>query len=674
MKTLGGRMRKRIVAIGMLLLSAAALAAMQNGNDLYQQGLARETAGDIKGAIQIFERIVRDFSSNRALTARALLQLGQSSDLLGQDQSRKYYERVIREFADQTEAAAEARKRLTALDSGRPATVSARRINVPAHPTSSITRDGRLMAIVAERGNVAIYDMSTGQTRRLTDVANPWRQAYAEPPVLLSPDLRQVTYLWFDIARLRYQLRVMPNQPGAPQHVLVDNPEFKYLQAMAWSPDGKSILTVMWKPDGTSQLAWVSVADDAVRLLKSFGWRHVDRPSLSSDGRYIAYSATPGAESVNSSIYILAADGSSETEVVQGTNINEAPAWSPDGGRVFFTSNRSGGFGLWSIAVRNGKALGSPELIKPDIGRIAVMGFTSSGTYYYMHLTESNDIYVAELDPASSKARGPAVPITESFTGSRWPAWSPDGKSLAFTRQRGGVNTGNDLVVRSLETGQERKYVGADANLQPMWFPDGKNLLVPVKQQGRVVLQHVNLETGEFGKVWEKGEAAALAPDGKTLYVATEGIQAIDLATGRERQLFASPQVTDISGLAVSPDGETLAFTESRQRIGLVGADGAGFRELYTSNGGDANYGVGAPVWTRDGRAILFVEGTNQGGKLMRLSVAGGEPEFTGLENVRNLFSLSADGKRLAFPRRAADGPEIVEVWALDDLLAKPAK
>jgi hypothetical protein len=39
-------MRTRIVAIGrLILLSAVATAAMQNGNDLYQQGLARETAG-----------------------------------------------------------------------------------------------------------------------------------------------------------------------------------------------------------------------------------------------------------------------------------------------------------------------------------------------------------------------------------------------------------------------------------------------------------------------------------------------------------------------------------------------------------------------------------------------------------------------------------------------------
>src|SRR5215510_6536246 len=106
-------MRIRFITIGLLLLFlAAAVTARQNGTDLYQQGLARETAGDIKGAVQIFERLVQDAATNRTLAARALVRLGEWSDLLGHDQGRKYYERVIREFADQKEAAAAARARL----------------------------------------------------------------------------------------------------------------------------------------------------------------------------------------------------------------------------------------------------------------------------------------------------------------------------------------------------------------------------------------------------------------------------------------------------------------------------------------------------------------------------------------------------------------------------------
>jgi Tol biopolymer transport system component len=665
----------RLVTLGtLILLAAAVITAGQNGNDLYQQGLARETAGDIKGAIQVFERIVRDFSSNRALTARALLQLGRWSDLLGEDQARKHYERVIREYGDQTDAAAEARNRLAALDSGRPgAGLTTRRVNMPRDDSFSITADGRLAAIVDwTTADLAVYDMSTGQTRRLLANTSSFSGGWPEGP-LLSPDLRQVAYSWSTQPGRdqRYQLRVMPNQPGAQARVVIDSREFIYFTPSAWSRDGKSILANIWKPDRTMHLAWISVADGTVKVLKSLGGRTFQHANLSADDRYIVYSAPQGPDTVNSSIHVLAADGTGETELVTGTSINEAPVWTPDGARVFFTSNRSGSFALWSIAVRNGRAGGSPELVKPDLGRIVAKGFTSSGTYYYMHLTSSSDIYVAELDPASSKVRGAAVPITETLTGSRLPAWSPDGNAVAFARSATVSNLDeNDLVVRFVGTGKERTYAGANVSGQPTWLPDGKSLLVPVRRQGQTSLQRVNLETGEFTPTLDKEvRQATLAPDGKTLYVAVNrSIQAIDLATGRERQVFAGSEEYNISALALSPDGKTLAFPLQRRAVGLVGVDGSGFRQLQAE-------GIRQVGWTPDGRAILFEaqSGGPSNRKLMRLSVEGGEPEFTGLD-IQGVFSLHPDGTRIAFSRNAAGTQRNVEVWALDNLLDKPAR
>jgi Tol biopolymer transport system component len=374
---------------------------------------------------------------------------------------------------------------------------------------------------------------------------------------------------------------------------------------------------------------------------------------------------------MNSTIHVLAADGSADTELVAGTSINEAPVWSPDGARVFFTSNRSGSFALWSIAVRNGRAASSPELVKPDLGRILAKGFTSSGTYYYMHLTSTRDIYVAELDPASSKVRGAAVPFTETLTGSRLPAWSPDGKAVAFARSATVSNLDdNDLVVRFAGTGKERTWAGANVSGPPTWLPDGKSLLVPARRQGHTSLQRVNLETGEFTLALDKDvRQTTLAPDGKTLYVAVnQTIQAIDLAIGRERQVYAASGAYIIRTLALSPDGKTLAFPLPRA-IGLVTVDGSGFRELPAA-------GVGQVGWTPDGRAILFR--SQQGGpsnrRLMRVSVDGGEPEFTGLDQIEG-FSITSDGSRIAFTRSAAGSlGRNVEVWALDNLLQKTAR
>ena len=117
-------MRTVMVIRGLLvLLYAVALAAQQNGNDLFQQGLAKErVAGDCDGAIQIYEHVVRDFASDKPLAAKALIQLGGCYEKLGLSQAQNAYEQVINKYRDQFEMADKARERLAAwakLEIGR---------------------------------------------------------------------------------------------------------------------------------------------------------------------------------------------------------------------------------------------------------------------------------------------------------------------------------------------------------------------------------------------------------------------------------------------------------------------------------------------------------------------------------------------------------------------------
>jgi Tol biopolymer transport system component len=94
---------------------------------------------------------------------------------------------------------------------------------------------------------------------------------------------------------------------------------------------------------------------------------------------------------------VLASDGSSEAEVVSTLGVNESPLWTPDGGHIVFSSDRSGTSGLWSIPVREGKATGPASLVRADIGNVFPIGFTRSGTYYYRHEQRSEDVFVADL-------------------------------------------------------------------------------------------------------------------------------------------------------------------------------------------------------------------------------------------------------------------------------------
>jgi Tol biopolymer transport system component len=563
---------------------------------------------------------------------------------------------------------------------------------------ASITSDGRYFATTDwTSGDLMIRDLSTNQSRRLLAKSGAWEQAaYASSPVL-SPDLRQVAFQWYHNTSngLKADLRVMPNEPGAKPRVLVANPEFGYFRASAWSRDGKSILATIWKTDRTAQLAWISAMDGSVKVLKSLEWRSPNSSrsaQLSPDGRFIAYSALERSGSRNSRVYVLTADGSKEEEVVSGSGVNEAPFWSADGRRLVFTSNRSGSFGVWAVPIEKGRAAGVATLLKADIGRTDPIGLTRSGSYYYLHTQGGQDVFLANLDP-DGRVHGDSSRLTDNFVGSnRSPAWSPDGKSIAFQRARLD-GRGYDLVIRTLENSAERTYTEKVLPIvQVEWFADGKSLLVPTRDdQNSFSVYRLNGADGKLTKLITgpgKPESIFLSPDQKTLYRSDRPagkIVTYDLSGGREKTVFTLPGKDGlIFRLAVSPDGRSLAFNSierdpgnrAHEKAGLyrVGVDGAGAQALYTTAIDELNGVAGVQTWTKDGQYILFntltsAQGQPQQWRLMRIRAAGGRPEPAGLEGTGpfHQFSISPDGRYIAY----GDGPAAVrEVWVLDNALA----
>jgi Tol biopolymer transport system component len=112
-------------------------------------------------------------------------------------------------------------------------------------------------------------------------------------------------------------------------------------------------------------------------------------------------------------------------------SIERYPVWTPDGKRILFGSNRSGTMGAWLLQVADGKAQGSPELIKPDLGpNFTPMGFARNGSYYYGIDMMGSDVYVAELDLTTGKVLVPPILATQRFVGSNnKPDWSLDGRA-----------------------------------------------------------------------------------------------------------------------------------------------------------------------------------------------------------------------------------------------------
>lgn len=680
-------MTKKSIAVCVFaaaVLGITLLGADPQGERTLQRGIdLLESKGDLAKAMPLFEQA--SHSSDRALAARALLYLGQAQERQAADKARATYERIVKDFGSQKDSAEEAQKRLVAIGGAVSENLRARELmTIGKLSYDTISPDGQWLGGTDwANGDLVLQHVSSGEVRRLVRAAfDKTPETWGEGPVL-SPDQKQVAYLWFDDGDPKgsSQLRVMPNEPSAKFRVLFSKPdEYGNMYPEAWSADGKRVLASLDRRHGKSgfEIAWITVSDGTVQIIKSLeAWRitrdlrsgnEISPLSLSPDGALIAYSAKCRQDAADTCVYLLSADGSSEAALIQG-GTNESPVWTPDGKNVVFSSNRSGAFGLWSVPVLNGKRAGVPSLVKPDMGRIRAIGLTKAGTYFYDYKAGLNQILVSDVDPETGKSRGTG--ITESFIGVA-PAWSRDGKWLAFKRQRQGSNN-YDLIVHSMEKGSEWTFSPPQmGNAGPIWYLDGT--VQPIRKN----TLRVSVAGGQPKETTAPRESVLglLSPDDKLLYGVFNpgpennkspagGVEVIDVATGQRKQMIIIPG--GAIGAALSPDGKTLSVVSRpnlKRRIATVSTDGSNYREIASSGPSS-----GKMAWTRDGRYILFARQDENSPvwRFMRIPATGGEPEFIGISaNLVGDFKLSPDGSKIAYTSRTTNE----DLWALDNVPA----
>jgi Tol biopolymer transport system component len=659
-----------------------------------QAAIKTETVdGDLRSAIEQYKKIIAMPGANRATVATALLRMGQCHEKLGNAEARAAYERLVRDFADQAQIAAEARTRLAALG-GRDGAMRVRQVwsdSLGEIWGAVPTRDGRYVTFQDASENLAVRELATGKTRMLTSKPKGSLEfaSFSAP----SPDGKQVAYSWYNASSF-VDLRVV-GFDGSNPHVLFADSESKgEVYPSDWSPDGRNVLATLYRKDETGQIALVSVLDGSVRVLKAFDKEWPGRARFSPDGRYIAYQFRQQPDSTANDIAILAVDGKRETPVVQHAANDVLFDWTPDGKRLLFGSDRSGTMGAWWIQIADGQPTGTPELFKPDLGQdVRPMGFTHDGSYYYEVRTRMSDVYVAEVDFASGRVLAPPVLATDRYVGSNSrPDWSADGRELVFLSQRGpGVWGARAICVRKTDSGEVREIASKLEKIVGIhWFPDGRSLLAAAQGPGAgPAAFRIDVQSGEFERVDLTTPAPinltggpSWSADGKTLFYLRWGpaktslIVARDLATGQEREIYSvtEPSVYQ-SGVRISPDGQRLAVVvrdkEGRFRsLTVVPAAGGEAREVLQSTQ------LAWPVsiaWAPDGQGLLFVKqpvDRNPKTELWLVPVQGGEPWKLDLSapNIRDV-RVHPDGRRIAY----TSGTDRTEVWVMENFLP-PAK
>ena len=168
----------------------------------------------------------------------------------------------------------------------------------------------------------------------------------------------------------------------------------------------------------------------------------------------------------NAEIYTVRSDGTGTVRLTNNVAEDTDPAWSPDGSRIAFTSNRDG---LRAIYIMNEDGSDVKRLTpltwpsfrpawSPDGSRIA-----------FVSVREGNsDVYAMNADGTGD------LRLTNHIAVDTDPAWSPDGTSIAFSSERDG--NAEIYVMNADGSGVTRLTSNTTADTHPAWSPDGTRI------------------------------------------------------------------------------------------------------------------------------------------------------------------------------------------------------
>jgi eukaryotic-like serine/threonine-protein kinase len=357
-------------------------------------------------------------------------------------------------------------------------------------------------------------------------------------------------------------------------------------------------------------------------------------PQVSPDGKQVAF-AWDGEKQGNFDIYVKLLDSGEPLRLTRHPDRELFPKWSPDGRQLAF--NRGGSIYLIS-------ALGGAErrLIegpvnghswRPD-GKMMALGMSTG-----IHVL---DVATGQLTRITTAPRG----------GHEFPAYSPDGKQVAYTHSE--VFLGRRQIHVVPETGGEPLKVVTDEtfNAFPEWTSDGRQLVysrqwsylfraaLPGGQPARVnesdessiqpsihgatsrlVYSHLLLDMNvwrcELAKPFARERVIAstrrdfsvqVSPDGKRLVFTSDRtggweIWTSDSSGGSQTQLTSFKNAI-ADGARWSPDGKQIAFSaliDGNRDIYTISAEGGTPKRLTTEPSDE-----GRPAWSRDNKSLYF--------------------------------------------------------------------
>jgi serine/threonine protein kinase len=415
---------------------------------------------------------------------------------------------------------------------------------------------------------------------------------------VLSPDGKQVAYLWTGENTGGFDLYVQLVSGGSPLHLKDTQPKGR----PAWSPDGTQIAfqrtdglyvvsalggtprriaslgnlvstaNVSWAPDGSffivdgrgGELKSVAAESGEVRALTKPENGSDGNPAISPDGSAVAFVHNTSLFNATLMTLPLTKQGTAAGEaksLARTTSTIRAPTWTSDGKEILFENALGGGnASIWRVSSKGGE----PARVNlPSMLASGPTTATHSGRMVYVSGYEETKLI--KLPIAGSKA-GPPQPIIEALGDHRDLSVSADGSHVAFVSTRTGSK--EIWIANADGTNQTQlTFVNGASVGSPHWSPDGTRIAFDGYASGSSDIYVVPVDGGKPVRLTtDPGNETrpSWSSDGKWIYFAWDKgslqIWKIPAAGG------TPVQVTHSGGgqeALESPDGQWVYFSRA---------------------------------------------------------------------------------------------------------------
>jgi len=534
---------------------------------------------------------------------------------------------------------------------------------VPA-PTPGTSRVPWAIAALALAGMAAVWVMRSpvAPEPRWDTFTRVTEAAGEETSPALSPDGSTIAYA----ARVNGNWGIHAQRVGGRKAtVLVDHPD-RDEGSPAFSPDGARIAFHESDDDGGIFVA--GATGESVRRVTDIGFH----PAWSPDGTQIAFTTEeilfPASRQGNSTLYVVDAAGGTPRTIVEGDAAQVS--WSPSGDRLVYWSNTGGQRDIFTVAAAGGARTPVTEDAPLDWSPV----WSPDGRFIHFSSERGGamSLWRIPVDPATGQPRGsPEAVVAGVQAFAALPSFSRDGTRLAFRSRVGSINP----VAIPFDPVTLR--AGA-----PFLLDTQNNIRIPssMSGDGKEIVYYsigdlqedvfVGATGGPMRRVTDdpaRDRAPVFTPDGRSLlfYSNRDGqwdTWMIGIDGGGLRKVASPPEGTIYPML--SPTGDALVFSGSKStgvfQLPFDGTAGGVPTELPGTKT-DGGYFV-ASDWSPDGRQLAGAWASNSG---RAVGIATYDLATQTLTQLSNEEAYAAkwlvDGRRIVYFSQAGSALTVID-------------